>query len=129
MSTQHDFSYAQLHPDKTRFVDFRSYRPDGKDHSDTDGTTFTLLDFCHVWGKSRKGENVVRQVTSRRSSRWTRECSKITDPASAQGGVRRAVSLDKTISDETRSPSRVMFDAECPEPSISGTLRCEARSS
>jgi hypothetical protein len=21
-----------LHPDKTRFVDFRSYRPDGKDH-------------------------------------------------------------------------------------------------
>src|SRR5262245_13756052 len=30
-----------LHPDKTRFVDFRSYRPDGKDHPDTDGTTFT----------------------------------------------------------------------------------------
>jgi hypothetical protein len=32
-----------LHPDKTRFVDFRSNRPDGKDHPDTDGTTFTFL--------------------------------------------------------------------------------------
>src|SRR5262245_63278607 len=40
-----------LHPDKTRFVDFRSYRPDGKDHPDTDGTMFTFLGFCHVWGK------------------------------------------------------------------------------
>ena len=45
-----------LHPDKTRFVDFRSNRPGGKDHSDTDGTTFTFLGFCHVWGKSRKGK-------------------------------------------------------------------------
>ena len=32
-----------LHPDKTRFVDFRSYRPDGKDHPDADGTTFIFL--------------------------------------------------------------------------------------
>jgi hypothetical protein len=43
-----------------------SYRPDGKDHPDTDGTTFTFLGFCHVWGKSRKGKNVVRQVTAKR---------------------------------------------------------------
>jgi hypothetical protein len=55
-----------LHPDKTRFVDFRSNRPDGKDHPDTDGTTFTFLGFCHVWGKSRKGKNVVRQVTAKK---------------------------------------------------------------
>src|SRR5215468_9446878 len=48
-----------LHPDKTRFVDFRSNRPGGKDHPDTDGTTFTFLGFCPVWGKSRKGKNVV----------------------------------------------------------------------
>ena len=26
----------------------RSYRPDGKDHPDTDGTSFTFLGFCHV---------------------------------------------------------------------------------
>ena len=55
-----------LHPDKTRFVDFRSYRPDGKDHPDTDGTTFTFLGFCHVWGKSRRGKNVVKQVTAKK---------------------------------------------------------------
>ena len=35
-----------LHPDKTRFVDFRNNRPDGKDHPATDGTTFTFLGFC-----------------------------------------------------------------------------------
>ena len=58
-----------LHPDKTRFVDFRSYRPDGKDHPETDGTTFTFLGFCHVWGKSRKGKNVVRQVTAKKPLR------------------------------------------------------------
>jgi len=55
-----------LHPDKTRFVDFRSYRSDGKDHPKTDGTSFTFLGFCHVWGKSRKGKNVVRQVTAKK---------------------------------------------------------------
>jgi len=46
----------------------------------------------------------------RRSSRWTRECSKIADPAGAHGGVYGAVSLDRTISDATRGSSRVMFD-------------------
>jgi hypothetical protein len=54
-----------LHPDKTRFVDFRSRRPEGEDHPVTEGTTFTFLGFCHVWGKSRKGKNVVRQVTAK----------------------------------------------------------------
>jgi group II intron reverse transcriptase/maturase len=54
-----------LHPDKTRFVDFRSRRPEGEDPLVTDGTTFTFLGFCHVWGKSRKGKDVVRQVTAK----------------------------------------------------------------
>src|SRR5499425_3658456 len=43
-----------LHPDKTRFVDFRSDRSDG-DHLEADGSSFTFLGFCHVWGKSRRG--------------------------------------------------------------------------
>jgi RNA-directed DNA polymerase len=34
-----------LHPDKTRFIDFRSYRSDGKVHPEADGTTFTFLGF------------------------------------------------------------------------------------
>ena len=66
-----------LHPDKTRFVDFRSHRPDGTDHPDTDGTTFTFLGFCHVWGKSRKGKNVVRQVTAKK--RYARALAAVTD--------------------------------------------------
>ena len=42
-----------LHPDKTRFVDFRNNRPNGTDHPETDGTSFTFLGFAHVWGKSK----------------------------------------------------------------------------
>src|SRR5262249_60301587 len=34
-----------LHPDKTRFIDFRSYRSDGTDHPEADGTSFTFLAF------------------------------------------------------------------------------------
>src|SRR5271165_5066641 len=37
-----------LHPDKTRFVDFRSNRPDGTNHPETDGTSFTFLGFAHT---------------------------------------------------------------------------------
>jgi len=66
-----------LHPDKTRFVDFRSYRPDGKNQPDTGGTTFIFLGFCHVWGKSRKGKNVVRQVTAKK--RYARALAAVVD--------------------------------------------------
>ena len=55
-----------LHPGKTRLVDFRSNRSDGAPHPETDGTSFTFLGFCHVWGKSQKGKNVVRQVTDKK---------------------------------------------------------------
>jgi RNA-directed DNA polymerase len=65
-----------LHPGKTRFVDFRSYRSDGKDHPETDGSSFTFLGFCHVWGKSRKGKNVVRQVTAK--NRYARALAAVT---------------------------------------------------
>ena len=66
-----------LHPDKTRFVDFRSYRSDGKDHPETDETSFTFLGFCHVWGRSRKGKNVVRQVTAKK--RYARALAAVGD--------------------------------------------------
>ena len=49
-----------LHPDKTRFVDFR--RASLKRHG-TSGT-FDFLGFTHLWGRSRRGYNVVRQVTA-----------------------------------------------------------------
>jgi RNA-directed DNA polymerase len=54
-----------LHPGKTRFVDFRPRRPGGNNHPGTGGTTFDFLGFTHVWGKSRRGNDVVRQVTAK----------------------------------------------------------------
>ena len=65
-----------LHPDKTRFVDFRFERADGP-HPETDGTSFTFLGFCHVWGKTRTGGNAVRQVTAK--NRYARALAAITD--------------------------------------------------
>jgi RNA-directed DNA polymerase len=65
-----------LHPDKTRFIDFRNYRSDGKDHPESDGSSFTFLGFCHVWGKSRKGWNVVWQVTAKQ--RYARALAAVT---------------------------------------------------
>jgi RNA-directed DNA polymerase len=65
-----------LHPDKTRFVDFRNNRPNGIDHPETNGTSFTFLGFTHIWGKSRAGKNVVRQVTAK--NRYARALAAVT---------------------------------------------------
>jgi hypothetical protein len=54
----------QLHPDKTRLVDFRPRRSAGESES-TLPTTFNFLGFTHVWGQSRKGNAVVRQLTAK----------------------------------------------------------------
>jgi RNA-directed DNA polymerase len=43
----------------------KSRRPNGTDHPETNGTSFTFLGFTHIWGKSRAGKNVVRQVTAK----------------------------------------------------------------
>ena len=53
----------RLHPTKTRFVDFRFNRPQGLDPAM--GTTFDFLGFTQVWGKSRRGKDVVRQITAK----------------------------------------------------------------
>ena len=52
-----------LHEEKTRLVDFRPKRP--QDLTNVQATTFNFLGFTHVWGKSRKGKNVVRQYTAK----------------------------------------------------------------
>ena len=54
-----------LHPDKTRLVDFRPERSQGARHPETDGTTFDFLGLTHVWGRSRNGKAMVRQVTAK----------------------------------------------------------------
>jgi RNA-directed DNA polymerase len=66
----------RLHPAKTRFVDFRFRRPRGR-HPATDGTTFDFLGFTHVWGESRNGKNVVRQITAK--DRYARALASVTD--------------------------------------------------
>ena len=53
-----------LHPDKTRFIDFRPARQGGT-HPDCQGPPFDFLGFTHTWGKSQKGNNVVRQRTAK----------------------------------------------------------------
>lgn len=69
-----------LHPSKTRFVDFRVRRPpsDGRGGGDpaTAGTTFDFLGFTHVWGKTRRGHDVVRQITAK--DRYARALAAVT---------------------------------------------------
>jgi group II intron reverse transcriptase/maturase len=66
-----------LHPEKSRFIDFRFRRPGGRHHPATSGTTFDFLGFTHVWGRSLRGKNVVRQVTAK--GRFARALSAATD--------------------------------------------------
>jgi group II intron reverse transcriptase/maturase len=67
----------QLHPDKTRFVDFRFRRPGGANHPTTDGATFDYLGFTHIWGKSLRGRPVVRQLTAQ--GRFARAVAAVKD--------------------------------------------------
>ncbi len=50
----------QLHPDKTRLVEFR---PPGDDSSG--GRSFDLLGFTHYWGRSRKGRWIIKRKTAK----------------------------------------------------------------
>jgi RNA-directed DNA polymerase len=54
-----------LHPDKTRFVDFRDNRPNGTNHSETDSTSFTFLGF-----------SVLQRHKERRATRDRKRCRK-----------------------------------------------------
>jgi RNA-directed DNA polymerase len=70
----------ELHPDKTRLVNFR--RPDRFVPSTGAGPgTFDLLGFTHYWGKARSGKWVVKRKTAKdrfrralkRVAEWCRE--------------------------------------------------------
>jgi RNA-directed DNA polymerase len=66
-----------LHPEKTRFIDFRFKRPNGMRHAATSGTTFDFLGFTHVWVRSRQGKDVVRQSTAK--NRFARALASVAD--------------------------------------------------
>lgn len=56
----------QLHPEKTRLVDFRYKPPRPDDGGDgTRATSFNFLGFTHVWGRSRKGKPTLQQRTAK----------------------------------------------------------------
>ena len=55
----------QLHPDKTRLVDFRPRRGPSDKGETALPTSFNFLGFSHVWGTSRKGYTVVQQFTAK----------------------------------------------------------------
>ena len=65
-----------LHPDKTRFIDFRPERQGGSP-PDCKGPPFDFLGFTHTWVKSQKGKNVVRQRTAK--SRLARALAAVND--------------------------------------------------
>jgi RNA-directed DNA polymerase len=65
-----------LHPDKTRFIDFRPRRRGGT-HAGCKDPPFDFLGFTHAWVKSRKGKNVVRQTTAK--SRFARALAAVKD--------------------------------------------------
>ena len=66
-----------LHPDKTRLVDFRPQQTESTRHPRTDGTTFDFLGLTHVWGRSRRGKDMVLQVTAK--SRFARALAAVSD--------------------------------------------------
>jgi group II intron reverse transcriptase/maturase len=66
-----------LHPDKTRLVDFRPRRTESTRHPDTDGTNFDFLGLTHVWGRSRRGKDMVLQVTAK--GRFARALAAVSD--------------------------------------------------
>jgi hypothetical protein len=53
-----------LHPDKTRFIDFRPQRRGGTQPGCKE-PPFDFLGFTHTWVKSRNGKDVVRQTTAK----------------------------------------------------------------
>lgn len=56
----------QLHPEKTRLVDFR-FREPSPHHGGASAlaTTFDFLAFTHVWARTRKGKAMVRRQTAK----------------------------------------------------------------
>lgn len=67
----------ELHPDKTRMIEFNRPSRD-VDNDDDDGPgSFDLLGFTHYWAKSRKGNDVVKRKTAK--DRFRRALRRIYD--------------------------------------------------
>lgn len=56
----------RLHPEKTRLIDFRKPRGEGKPPKGpvSERHSFDMLGFTHYWAKSRKGKWVIKRKTA-----------------------------------------------------------------
>jgi len=54
----------ELHPEKTRMVEFQAPDRDGDDRKGPRPGSFDFLGFTHYWGRSRKGTWVVKRKTA-----------------------------------------------------------------
>ena len=66
-----------VHPEKTRVVRFQppqADNPETEEREPPEPTTFDFLGFTHYWGRSRRGEWVVKRTTAK--SRLNRALSK-----------------------------------------------------
>jgi group II intron reverse transcriptase/maturase len=67
-----------LHPDKTRLVPFqRPNRQPSHSRDETQSGSFDLLGFTHYWGRSRRGNWVIKRKTA--TSRFSRAIKKIAE--------------------------------------------------
>ncbi len=58
----------EVHPGKTRLVRFapeQAVEPESSESGPRPPTTFDFLGFTHIWGRSRRGEPVVRRQTAK----------------------------------------------------------------
>lgn len=70
----------ELHTEKTRMLDFQAPDRKGRDWGDRRPGTFDFLGFTHYWGRSRKGNWVVKRKTAakrfsrvlKRTNQWLR---------------------------------------------------------
>jgi RNA-directed DNA polymerase len=67
----------QLHPTKTRIVDFRFVRERDKRPGQHTGSAFDCLGFTHVWKRSRRGMWVVLRKTAK--ARYTRALRRVSE--------------------------------------------------
>lgn len=65
----------RLHPEKTRLIPFQVPRDKEQASRSQGPAAFTFLGFTHHWGKSRKGNWVVKRKTA--ASRLTRSLSRV----------------------------------------------------
>ena len=65
----------RLHPEKTRLIHFNIPRDKEKATGSSGPGAFTFLGFTHYWGRSRKGNWVVKRKTA--TSRFTRSLSRV----------------------------------------------------